>query len=64
MWCYLQKVLRQEENNIMEIICLFLYLNVAVIVPLVQSVHLGRLIDFKFDALTTKSSSPAGSEIE
>lgn len=64
MWCYLQKVLRKEENNITEIIRLFLYLNVAVMVPLVQSVHLGRLIDFKFDALTAKSSSPAGTEIK
>lgn len=57
-------VLKEEENNIREITWLFLYLNVSVTVPLVQSVHLGRLTYLKFDALTTKSSSPAGTEIE
>lgn len=64
MWCYLPMVLKEEENNIREITWLFLYLNVSVTVPLVQSVHLGRLTHLKFDALTTKSSSPAGTEIE
>lgn len=53
----------RKRRIILEIILLFLYLNVSVTIPLVQSVHLGRLILFKFDALTTKSSSPAGTEI-
>lgn len=64
MWCYLRMVLNKKENNIKELTWLFLNLCISLIVPLVQSVHLGRFICFKFDALTTKSSPPAGTEIK
>jgi len=58
-------VLKEEESNITEIIIwLFLYLNVFVTVLLVQSIHLRRWINFKCDALATKSSSPVGTEIK